>query len=120
MLRVALALAAAITTGCTVRPQSGAGQSRYYFGIVRVVYPQTFGRVAAIDVTTVGAGLESGGGFLGFRRGRFVHVDPDTCSLIVLSRGMGDIEHLRRMLETTGEKLCIVQQSGSSSPPRPL
>lgn len=114
-----LALAAVTTSGCTVRPQSGVTQSRYYFGMVRIAYPPTVGKVAAIDVTTIGAGLESGGGFLGYRHGRFVHVDPDTCSVIVLSRGAGDIDHLRRMLETTGEKLCIVQQSVSSSAPRP-
>lgn len=89
------------------------GSSRIYAGAVRVNVPATIGEVRAIDVSTLGVGVEDGL-FIGWRRGQYVFVRPGECQLLVIIRSRLEAEHALSILRAAeGEQLCVVDFPGT-------
>ena len=75
--------------------------------------PATIGDVRAIDVSTLGVGVD-GGVFLGWRRGQYVFVRPGECQLLIIIRSPVEAEHALRILRAAeGEQLCVVDFPGT-------
>jgi hypothetical protein len=92
---------------------SGAGSTRLYAGAVRVKVPYTMGQVEAVDVSTLGVGVD-GGVFLGWRRGQYVFVRPGECQLLIIIRSPIEAEHALSILRAAeGEQLCVVDFPGT-------
>ena len=104
---------AALSTGCSqvYLGERGAGRTHLYAGAVRVSIPETVGDVRAINVSTLGVGMENGV-FLGWRRGQYVFARPGECQLLIVIRSRIETEHALRILEAAeGEQLCVVDFS---------
>lgn len=106
--RVALLAAFALTACAGVNLAKSGRQSLRFAGGVRIEVPETYGEVRAIDVTTLGAGVDTSA-FLGWRRGQFVFVKPNECQLLIIVRSTAQAEHAAAMIDAMkGEKTCLV------------
>jgi hypothetical protein len=82
-------------------------------GAVSVRVPTTFGQVRAIDISTLGVGVDTSV-FVGWRRGQFVFVQPNECQLLIIVRSGAEAEHATRLLEAAqGGQICMVDFAGA-------
>jgi hypothetical protein len=114
MNRLALLLAAIALQSCTVVPSDGVGKAHYYFGLVRVAYPESRGKLTAIDVKSLGIGFD-GAAFLGWRDSKFVYAEPEDCRTVIILRDRIEEDHVTKMLEALGDKACVADFAGSLS-----
>lgn len=93
-----------------------AGRNHVYVGAVSVNVPRTYGELRAVDVTTLGVGVDESA-FLGWRHGQFVYVQPDQCQLMIIIRSPVEADHAMRILRAVeGEQLCVVDFAGTLPP----
>jgi hypothetical protein len=116
MNRLVLLLAVVAVQGCTVVPSDGAGKAHYYFGFVRVAYPESRGKLTAIDVKSMGIGFD-GAAFLGWRDSKFVYAEPGDCRTVIILRDRIEEDHVTQMLKALGDKACVADFAGSLLPP---
>jgi hypothetical protein len=82
-------------------------------GAVSINIPRTYGELRAVDVSTLGAGVDSSA-FLGWRHGQFVYVRPDECQLLIIIRSPLEADHAMRILRAVeGDQLCVVDFAGT-------
>lgn len=95
-----------------------AARTTLYAGAVRVEVPATWGEVRAIDIATLGVGVDHGV-FLGWRRGQFVFVRPGECQLLIIIRSSVQADHAMRILQAAeGDQLCVVDFADTLRSPR--
>lgn len=104
-----------LLTGCLSVPSDGASKAHYYFGLVRVEYPASRGKLTAIDVKTLGAGFD-GAAFLGWRDSKFVYADAGDCRTVIILRDKAEADHVAQLMKNLGDKACIADFAGSLSP----
>jgi hypothetical protein len=111
-LRCLLA-ATLVLGGCATVDANGHDRSRWFVGIVRVVLPDTQGKVAAINVKSLGAGWDSGP-FLGWKAGNWIITNPADCQLLVVIRSPAQAENAAKVLQSLkGQQPCIVDYTRS-------
>jgi hypothetical protein len=96
----------------------GASRKHYYFGLVRVEYPEKIGALTAVNVKTLGLGFD-GSAFLGWRDSSFVLAKPEDCRTIIILRDKVELAQIKVLLDNLGEKPCIADFSHSLSPDLP-
>jgi hypothetical protein len=116
MNRIATLLVPVLLAGCVSLPTDGAGRTHYYFGLVRVAYPVSRGKLTAIDVKSLGIGFD-GAAFLGWRDSKFVYAEPDDCRTVIILRDRIEKDHVMQMVKSLGDKACVADFAGSLSPP---
>ena len=116
MNRVAILLATSVLPSCVAVPSDGTAKTHYYFGFVRVAYPESRGKLTAIDVKSMGLGFD-GAAFLGWRDSKFVYAEPDDCRTVIILRDRIAADHVAQMLKSLGEKACVADFAGSLSSP---
>ena len=88
-------------------------RAHVYVGAVSINIPRTYGELRAVDVSTLGAGVDSSA-FLGWRHGQFVYVRPDECQLLIIIRSPLEADHAMRILRAVeGDQLCVVDFAGT-------
>ena len=104
---------AAMLGGCATVNADGRGRSLWFVGLVRVILPDTQGKLAAADVKTLGAGWESGP-FLGWKAGDWIIADPADCQLLIVIRSPAQAENAAKVLQSLGgQQPCIVDYTHS-------
>lgn len=118
--RLALIVALAGTLpGCTVVQAGSGGVSRTLVGVVRIEMPATAGRLAALDVKTLGGGWD-GGPFLGWRSANWVVADPRDCQLAVIIRSGTAAEYAAKVLaQLKGANICVADFTHTLRPAQP-
>lgn len=115
MNKVAALLLPVSLAACVSLPTDGAGKAQYYFGLVRVEYPVSRGKLTAIDVKTLGLGFD-GAAFLGWRDSKFVYADAGDCRTVIILRDRAESGHVAQLLRSLGDKACVADFAGSLSP----
>lgn len=111
MLALTLALG-----GCATVNASESGRSLWFVGVVRVVLPDKAGKLAAVDVKSLGMGWDSGP-FLGWKAGNWIIADPGDCQLLIVIRSPAQAENAAKVLQSLGgQQPCIVDYTRSLHP----
>ena len=104
-----------LLAACVSVPVDGASKAHYYFGLVRVEYPLSRGKLTAIDVKTLGAGFD-GAAFFGWRDSKFVYADAGDCRTVIILRDRAESAHVAQLLKSLGDKACVADFAGSLLP----
>jgi hypothetical protein len=115
MKRVVALLTPILMAGCVSIQADGTGKAHYYFGLVKVMYPVSRGRLTAIDVKSIGVGFD-GAAFVGWRDSKFVYADAADCRTVIILRDKSESDHVVGLLKSLGDKACIADFAGSLSP----
>ena len=105
----------------TVTPGTTRSEvSKYYFGLVKLVTPETDPRITAFNVKTLGLSIDNGL-TLGWRSNERVLVPlrvsdianqpyEATCSIVVIVRSNLEAAHAAQVLRSMeGERVCVTQ-----------
>jgi hypothetical protein len=112
VLRHLLALPLALC-GCSTVRLDDEGVSRWYVGVVRVVLPDSRGKLAAVDVKSLGVGWDAGP-YLGWRSGNWIIADPADCQLLVVIRSPAQAANAAAVLKSLeGTQACIADYTHS-------
>jgi hypothetical protein len=106
--------------GCTTIDLAQAGsrtqaqtRERIFLGVVAVRLPKTNGKIAAIDVKTLGAGWQSGP-FIGWNASNLVTANPADCQLLVVIRSPAQAENAAKVISSLeGQNPCIVDYTSN-------
>ena len=102
-----------ILTGCTTVKSGDGGMIRWYLGVVRVELPDKTGKLAAVDVKTLGIGWDAGR-YLGWKAGNWIIADPADCQLLVVIRSPAQAENAATVLKSLGgTQACIADYTHS-------
>ena len=116
--RIVVLVVSLLLGGCSTVSSDGASRKHYYFGLVRVDFPESVGDLKAVNVKTLGLGFD-GSVFLGWRDSSFVLAKPEDCRTIIILRDKVELAQIKILLENLGEKPCIADFSHSLSPDLP-
>lgn len=93
------------------------GRTSTYLGLVQVRYPQTTGKLSALQVKTLGIAWDKGP-LLGWRDQQLVTADPRQCQMVIIIRKAAEFENARRIVEQLkGESVCLADYTGSLPAP---
>jgi hypothetical protein len=114
---LSLALLHPALSGCAAAaPGVGSGggaRSRLYVGIVRVVQPDSRGKLSALSTKALGLGWDAGP-YLGWKADEWVIADPADCQLLVIVRAAAEADNARRVIESLGGmNPCVIDHTGS-------
>ncbi|MCM0031887.1 hypothetical protein [Sandarakinorhabdus limnophila] len=115
MRSIATIAAAFLLSACVSTPRDGTGKYHQYFGFVRIFYPDSRGKLIAIDVKTLGIGFD-GAAFIGWRESKFVYAKAEDCRTVIILRDKLEVPHVVRILQALGERGCVADFSGSFPP----
>ncbi len=115
MNKIVALLVPTLLAGCVSVQNDGAEKTHYYFGLVRVAYPEFRGKLTAIDVKSLGIGFD-GAAFIGWRDSKFVYAEPDDCRTVIILRDRIEADHVVQMIKSLGDKACVAEFAGSLSP----
>ncbi len=102
-----------LTGACASIDAGGRGRTLWFVGVTRVQMPSSTGKLAAIDVATLGAGWDNGP-FLGWKAGNWVTADPADCQLLVVIRSAAAAENAVRVLQALeGKQPCVADYTHS-------
>ena len=101
-----LLVSAALLSGCTTVPTNGRAGTHWYFGLVRVTYPEKRGDLIAARVRALGLGYD-GGVFLGWSGSDFVFARPEDCRIVIIVRRQADVTHAKTLIKGV-EGACLV------------
>ena len=112
MLRASAALMF-LTSACASVNTGDRGRSLWLIGITRVILPSTEGRLAAVEISTLGAGWDNGP-FLGWKAGNWVIADPADCQLLIVIRSPAAAENAAKVLQALkGQQPCVADYTHS-------
>jgi hypothetical protein len=85
-----------------------------FVGIVRVEVPDTAGKLAAVDVRSLGIGWDNGP-YLGWKAGNWVVADPANCQLLIVIRTPAQAQNAAKVIESLGgQNACIADYTQAS------
>jgi len=106
MKRAIALVYALLSSGCTSVPTSGRAGDHWYFGLVRVTYPEKHGDLIAAKVRNLGLGFD-GGLYLGWHGSDFVFARPEDCRIVIIVRDKADVAQAKSLVQGV-EGACLV------------
>lgn len=106
MKKVLIVAVIVLLAGCATVPADEGRGDHWYFGLVRVTYPETRGALIAARVRNLGIGFDEGF-YLGWHAGDFVFARPENCRIVIIVRDKADLAHAKTLIKGV-EGACLV------------